>query len=704
MVELFFNRELSWLKFNERVLEEACDVEKPLLERLKFVSIFTSNLDEFYMVRVGSLFDQSLIGTKNADTKTSMLPAQQIKAINEVVAQLYPRRDEAYQNIMKSLANITYSHSSFKSLEGGERHITKEYFQSSVMPLLSPQIIDLRHPFPHLENKQQYIGVRLKSKDSRMFGIIPLPREFERIYIIPGSRSFLLTEDIVLRYADIVFGVYNVESKAIFRVTRNADIDINEGLFDEDTDYRNVMREILKKRGKLSPVRLETNSFEDNELLNFFSSRLDLNRSQCFLCHSPLDMNFVFKLEDSYDVKIRERLLFAPVKPQWPSTFEHSHIMSQVQKNDLMLSYPFESMRPFIELVREASEDSRVLSIKMTLYRVGRQSQIVQHLCAAAENGKDVTVVVELRARFDEQNNINWANFLEEAGCKVIYGIEEYKIHGKIVLITLKTHDGTRYITNISTGNYNETTAKLYTDLSMLTADQEIGEDAVQFFNNVNIGNISGKYRHLLVAPSSLKIEILAHVAEEVEKAVAGQPAYITFKMNSLSDKEVIEALVVASQAGVKIKLITRGICCLRPGVSGFTDNIEVISIVGRFLEHSRIYSFGEGSQRKIFISSADMMTRNTQRRLEIAAPVYSPLLVERISNMLDVILRDNVKARILKCDGTYSHVINSEKKLDSQKYFYDEAYLMAEKAQQQEQAKAFVNRSLFTRLFKRRD
>jgi polyphosphate kinase len=717
MAELYINRELSWLKFNERVLEEACGSETPLYERLKFVSIFASNLDEFYMVRIGSLFDQSLVDGKSIDNKTNMRPEDQIKAVNEATKELYPYRDNAYFDVMKSMSAVTCYHTGFKALDGGEKRIVKAYFESQVLPLLSPQIIDVRHPFPHLENKFVYIGVRLKSKglptksknahmkpkDTKLFGVLPLPRDLERIYMVPGSKGYLLAEDIVLRYADIVFDVYNVEAKAVFRVTRNADIDINEGLFDEDTDYRNFMQDLIKKRGKLSPVRLETSSTGDSELCNFFLSKLNLTKSQCFSCESPLDLSFVFKLEERFDSAVKEKLIYAPLRPQWPAALERGNITAQVRKNDILLSYPYESMKPLIELLREASEDNEVSAIKITLYRIGSQSQIVQHLCTAAENGKDVTVIVELRARFDEQSNINWSNVMEEAGCKVIYGIDEYKVHSKILLITRHTKSGTEYITNIATGNYNENTARQYADIAFITADKEIGEDAAQFFHNLNIGNIDGSYRKLLVSPSGLKSGILALIDGEKNKAAQGKPARIIAKMNSLTDKEVIDKLIEASQAGVKISLIIRGICCLRPGVENYTDHIEVISIVGRFLEHSRVYSFGVGSEAKIYIGSADMMTRNTERRIEIVVGLRDPNIILRLSNMLDIQLRDNVKARLLHADGSYTPVVSDGEQVDSQGSFYQQAYRRLE-VKAAEAKSTDKHRFVFRSLFKKRD
>ena len=680
MAELYLNRELSWLKFNERVLEEACDRSIPLLERLKFAAIFASNLDEFYMVRVGSLLDQTLIRSKRRDNKTGMLPQEQIDAVNRAVTELCPYRDNAYVQIMKDLRSFSVCHIPFRELDGGEKRRAKAYFENEVLPLLSPQIIDMHHPFPHMENRKVYVGVRLKSREGKLFGILPMPREVGHVHMIT-DRGFVLLEDLVLRYADIAFSSCSVESRALFRVTRNADINVTDALFDEDIDYREYMQEILKKRGKLSPVRLETSTFADTELTAFFLSRLGLGVGQCFVNESPLDMGFVGELETIIDSRLRERLLYPPVRPQWPACLRRGPVMPQLVSGDVLLSYPFESMRPFVDLIREASEDPRVISIQMTLYRIGSQSQIVQSLCAAAENGKDVTAIVELRARFDEQNNINWSNVLEDAGCRVIYGLDQFKVHGKLLLITLHGPHGVETITDIATGNYNESTARQYTDLSLITADPEVGEDAAEFFRNMKIGDIYGKYRRLLVSPSTFKTGMLGLIDGEIRKAREGRSARIIAKMNSLTDKEIIDRLIAASGAGVQIRLIIRGICCLRPGVPGFTENIEVRSIVGRFLEHSRFYLFGEGEDRVSYISSADLMTRNTERRVEIALPVRDPRITRRLSEIADMLLRDNAKARVLGPDGRYIPAECGGERHDSQMELVEQAYRQAEKA-----------------------
>lgn len=671
MESLYFNRELSFLKFNERVLGEAFDPGTPLFERLRFISIFVSNLDEFYMVRVGSLHDQTLLGHETVDNKTGMTASQQISAVNDAVRALYPERDKAYVDSMNSLFGTAAYHTRFKNLDGTLRHFVKDFFTREIMPLLSPQIIDAKHPFPHLINKMVYIAVRLKSKNSNHFGVIPMPAGLDRVFPLPGENGFLLLEDILYRYADSVFGVYKVESKTVLRVTRNADLEISAGLLDEDIDYRRYMGEIIKKRARLSPVRLETADGADASTVDFFRTKLGLSKSQCFSCSSPLDLSFVSKLEPLLSPRLREKLIYTPARPQWPACLTHDKILPQILDHDVLLSYPYESMKPLVELLHEAAEDKTVLSIKITLYRVGSQSQIVQNLCAAAENGKDVTVLIELRARFDEQNNINLSNLMEEAGCRVIYGVGEFKVHSKILLITRKVDRKFQYITHIGTGNYNENTAKLYADFNLITADSSIGEDAADFFQNLTIGNVQGKYRRLLVSPYGLKSGIIELIRREAEKAREGRSARIIAKMNSLTDKDVIDELIDASRAGVKISLIIRSICCLRPGIPGSTDNIEVRSIVGRFLEHSRVYCFGEGDDKKVYLSSADMMTRNTTRRVEIAVPVLDRRIAAEIYTMLETMLRDNLKARIIGESGDYNTINGGSVKLDSQMTFY---------------------------------
>lgn len=676
MDKLYFNRELSWLKFNERVLSEATDHNNPLFERLKFLSIYASNLDEFYMIRVGSIFDQMLLGDAAFENKTNLSPKDQVDAVNEEVRKFCRRRDKTYFEIMAGFAKTTITHTKIKWLHKEEKQEVKAYFKKQVLPLLSPQIIDVKHPFPNLENKVIYIASCLMSKKKVLFGVVPLPHDLPRLYVLPDNKGFLLLEEIILHYANTIFDGYKIESKTIIRVTRNADLDIDDDLFEENNDYINYMDDIIKKRSKLLPVRFETSGCKGNAILNFFLSKLRLNKTQSFDLNSPLDLSFVPDLQNYFDVEAQRSLVYRPVKPQWPSGLSRGKVFEQILKKDVLLSLPFESMQPLAELVREAAQDENVVSIKITFYRVGMQSLIAQYLCDAAENGKDVTVAIELQARFDEQNNIRWSRIMEQAGCNIIYGVEDLKVHSKIMLITRKAEDGSlHHITHIGTGNYNEKTARQYVDLGLLTANPEIGSDAVKFFQELAIGNISGEYKHLLVSPANLKETLMKLIDDEIEKKKAGKPARIIAKMNSLTDKELIDGFIKASREGVKISLIVRGICCLRPGVKKHTDNIEVRSIVGRFLEHSRVYCFGEGVDAKVYISSADMMTRNMTHRVEIAAPVLDRDIAGRLIKMLDIMLADNVKARILQPDGTYIRYENGEKPLDSQMYFYNQAY-----------------------------
>lgn len=674
MQELYFNRELSWLKFNQRVLEESACEETPLYERLRFVSIFASNLDEFYMVRVGTLLDQSSAAGV-VDNKTRMTPAEQIKAVNKVVRELYPLRDGAYRDVMDRLSEVTVHHTRFRALDGGERRLVETMLHFDILPVLSPQIIDLKHPFPHLENLQMYIGVRFKSKDGRLFGVIPLPRELDRILLIPGGGKFLLLEDVLLHYASTIFSAYTVEAKAVFRVTRNADIRLSHQAMFEETNYRELMNEMLQKRRRLAPVRLEVSDDGDEALLGFFLKLLGLSKSHCFVCRAPLDLGFVAEMEKYIPPEVRGTLEYTPLRPQWPGAVPHTHIADQLRYGDLLLSYPYDSMRPLIELIREAAEDREVTSIKMTLYRISDHSQIVQHLCTAAENGKSVTVVIELRARFDEKNNINWSKILEESGCQVIYGLGDLKVHSKLLLITRRAHSRPQAIVNIATGNYNESTARFYADLSLLTADPEICEDAARFFRDVSMGSMTGRYRRLLVAPETLKPRFLALIAEQKSRAEQGGHGRIIAKMNSLTDKDVIDALAAASQSGVEIDLIVRGICCLRPGVEGRTDHITVRSIVGRFLEHARIYCFGAGEEASYYIGSADMMTRNTENRVEVLVPVKSKRIRAQLGGMLALQLQDNVKGRLLGSDGNYRPCPQDAARVDSQIVLYERAY-----------------------------
>lgn len=659
--------------FNERVLDEALNKNNPLFERLKFVSIFSSNLDEFYMVRVGSLNDQRLLPGVKLDVKTHMSPGEQLSAIFEYTAKLIPQQDKAYAQILKELAKKGVHIAHFDQLSQEDEKFLSSYFKNEIMPFISPFIIDKRHPFPFLENMSKYIGVQLTAKGKCVrFGIIPVSQSFPPFIKLPGdSFRVCLIGDIIMHYADKVFKKYHVKEKTIFKIVRNADIDIQEGLFDEDIDFRDTMKKLLKARKKLCPVRLDLYGEVSPEFKKYLLSKLHLDAAQAFVHHSPLDLKFPFAFED----KVRERkpkLLYPALLPREPKFLNPiDPVMAQVQKKDVLLSYPFESMNYFIKLLNEAAEDPSVVSIKITLYRVAKNSKVIDALIRANDNGKEVFAVVELRARFDEQNNIDWSDRLEDAGVHLSYGLDDYKTHSKICLITRKTPDGIAHITQIGTGNYNEKTAAQYTDFCLITANPEIGRDASEFFTNMSLGQTTPRPRHLLIAPRAFRTKILGFIDEEIKKASKGTPASIILKINSLTDKPIIDKLIEASQAGVSIQLIIRGICCLRSGIKGLTDNIQVISIVGRYLEHSRIYSFGSGSDQKLYISSGDMMTRSTETRVEIGVPIYDPDIKAELNHMLEIMLSDNVNARIQQPDGSYTRVKHDSPSVDSQRLFF---------------------------------
>lgn len=678
MTSCYDNRELSWLKFNVRVLEEARDSSVPLCERLLFSQIFQSNLDEFFMIRVGSLTDRVLVDDNKEDNKTGMTPKEQLEAIYRRVRELVPIKDETYFDTVKELEKIGVEHVKIPSLTPEEEGYLRAYFNSEIRPLISPQVVDKRHPFPFLKNKEIYAVTHLESKNSVKLGIIPAGGSFPRIIPLPDKSRlrFLLAEDVILHYCGSVFENYRLLDKALIRITRNADINMEEGLYDHEVDLRQVMEELLKKRKKLAPVRLEISGKLGKEAVEYLCRQLELSNEQISQCTAPLDMGFIFSLRNRIE-KAHPEMFFEPVSPRLPATISPNiPMIQQILRRDIMLSYPYESIRPFIRLLNEAGNDPDVISIKITLYRVASNSKIVEALINAAENGKEVFVLVELRARFDEENNIEWSKRLERAGCKVMYGPENLKVHSKLMLITRKNGNELQHITQIGTGNYNEKTSELYTDLSLMTADPEIGEEAGTVFNALSIGNLVENTSHLLVAPLSLQNKIIDYIDGEIASARSGGEGYIGLKLNSLTDKVLIDKLIEASCAGVKIEMVIRGISCLVAGVSGLTENITVRSIVGRYLEHSRIYIFGKGDRQRIYISSADFMTRNTIRRVEVAAPVKSPELRKRVLHIFDIMMRDNVKARIQLPDGTYKRIspTEGEEALMAQQYFIDEA------------------------------
>lgn len=687
MENIYMNRELSWLKFNERVIEEAENPEVPLCERMNFVSIYQSNLDEFFMVRVGSLQDQMLVNKKIRDNKTNMTSEEQIKAILKEVKRLNKRKDAAYKDLMERVEEYGIKLIDFTMAKSDEKKYLEQYFNNEIVPLSSPTIVGKRQPFPFLKNENIYAVVVLETRSGKeRIGIIPCTNNMvERLVELPGGKGrYILSENIILHYIGKVFKGYKVKGKSLIRVVRNADIDA-DALYDEDLDYREFMADLMKERKKLSPVRLDMSREIDESVVEALCRYLDVLPERVFRSEAPLDLSFVYKIQDL--LRMNPELFYEKRVPQKSASFRDGvSILQQIEEGDKLLSYPYESIRPFLHMLNEAAEDDSVISIKMTLYRLAKQSKIIEALCEAAENGKEVVVLVELRARFDEENNIRWSRMLEKAGCQIIYGLEGYKVHSKLCLITKKGRDGIEYITQIGTGNYNEKTARLYTDLALMTADEQIGMDAAKVFQALAKGETVEESGHLLVAPKCLQSRVIDMIEEQIRIKKNGGEAYIGLKLNSLTDKKIMDKLVDASCAGVHIDMIIRGICCLIPGVKGQTENIHIISIVGRFLEHSRIYIFGCGEKRKYYISSADFMTRNTVKRVEVAAPVYSPALKERIQGIFDLMLSDNKKARVENADGMYTLVKCEGEPVNSQEMLYQEAYdRAAERAQAKE-------------------
>ena len=678
--QVYMNRELSWLKFNERVLEEAENKKVPLCERLTFASIYQSNLDEFFRVRVGSLIDQMLLGGKIRDNKTKMTAKEQIQAVLHQVTKLNRRKDAVYETIMGQLEDQGVRMVDFRKISKKESEYLEKYFLSEIAPVISPTIVGKRQPFPFLKNNEIYAVVVLQTKSGKeKLGIIPCSNTgFKRLVELPTAGTYMLVEELILHYIPKVFKRYNIKAKSLIRVTRNADIDA-DALYDEDLDYRDFMTELIKRRKKLAPVRLELTREMDGEIVDILCDYLELDSEHVFQVQSPLDLSFVFEIQDT--LRRVPELFYEKRMPQRSPQFkEDESIFPQLKEKDKLLSYPYESMKPFLNFLREAANDKDVISIKMTLYRVAKHSKIVEYLIDAAENGKEVLVLVELKARFDEENNIEWSRRLEDAGCRVIYGLDGYKVHSKLCLVTRKSEGQVEYYTQIGTGNYNEKTARLYTDLSLMTANVEIGVEAAKVFQALSMEETVDNVEHLLVASRCLQNRILSMIDEEISYAKEGKEAYIGLKMNSLTDKKIIDKLIEASQAGVKIDMVIRGICCLIPGVKGKTENIQVRSIVGRFLEHSRIYIFGTQEREKIYIASADFMTRNTLRRVEVAAPIYDKDLKMQLEEMFITMLSDNQKARQEDSRGNYEIVAVQETPLNSQEFFYDQAYMNAQK------------------------
>lgn len=678
-IGLYENRELSWLKFNERVLEEAEDTSVPLCERMTFLSIFQSNLDEFFMVRVGSLEDQKLLSQKLRENKTNMTAGEQIEAILKRVAELNERKDAIYASIMKEVGEKGVHLTDFKALAKSESKYLEEYFMKEIVPLLSVMIVGRKQPFPFLKGQEIYALAVLGTRNGKKkIGIIPCSSSvFPRLIRIPTKDdTYMLVEELILHFLPKVYKGYKVLEKSVIRVTRNADIDFN-AVYDEDLDYRDKMAQIVKLRKKLAPVRLELSRDINEDMIKQVCEYAEMEEPHVFLNQAPLDLSFLFQIEDI--LRKDANLVYQRRVPQpSPMLKSNEHIIPQILDHDVLLSYPYESIKPFLQMLQEAARDPEVISIRMTLYRLARNSKVVEALTEAAENGKQVDVLVELKARFDEANNIEWSRTLEDAGCHVVYGIAGLKVHSKLCLITRKVGDEIQYITQVGTGNYNEKTSRLYTDLSLITADKRIGEEAAKVFQAILLGSVVEDMEHLLVAPKCLQNKVLAMIENEIQIAKEGKPAYIGIKINSLTDKKIIDKLIDASRAGVKIDMVIRGINCLRSGIPGDTGNIHIVSIVGRFLEHSRIYIFGTHDRDKVYIASADFMTRNTLRRVEVAAPLYDETVKNKVRKMFATMLRDNVKAREQQPDGSYQKLSMVGPALNSQEYFYEEAYMEA--------------------------
>ncbi|OON91315.1 MAG: polyphosphate kinase 1, partial [Epulopiscium sp. Nele67-Bin001] len=650
----------------------------PIGERLRFISIFSKNLDEFFMIRVGSLFDQIAIGDNNIDSRSGMSPQMQLEKIFHKVRYLYEQKDRAYKEITAQLKEYDVHNLRFKELSKHEIEHVKKYFNEYIKPILSPSIVSRHFPFPHLDNNRISVVLKLKAGEKIAHGIISIPANCPKIIFLNGDKTrFILTEYVILKYANKLFKKFEVLEKNTIRITRNADINLDDGVDDEDEDYVEHLKTVLKLRGRLTPVRLEYTSTLELDTVKLLKKNLKLAEDYFINTNLPMNFDFVSELLDKLPTQILEKITYSRIVAQpSPNIDLNKPVMQQVWEKDVLLSFPYENISPFLRLLREAASDPKVASIKITIYRMAHKTRIVDYLCRAAEHGKTVFVIMELRARFDENNNINWTEKLIESGCTVVYGLESYKVHSKVCLISFMEEESGEisYISQIGTGNYNETTAKLYTDLSLMTANQNIGKDLDEFFKNIPTENVHGEYNSIIVSPNSIKDKIIALLDEEIDKQQNYGNGRVIIKINSLTDKGIIKALVKASNAGVKIDLIIRGISCLLPDVVGYSENIKITSIIGRYLEHSRVYAFGTGEDLKMFISSADCMTRNLEKRVEVATPIYDDDIKQRIYNSLEIMLKDNVKARFMTATGEYVKKPDGDM-LDSQMYFVKEAY-----------------------------
>lgn len=659
------NRELSWLKFNERVLEEANNLNIPVLERLNFFEIFNSNLDEFFMIRVGSLKDLYLLNDNVIDTKTGDTPKEQLDKIYQRVKELYIKKEEIYKNLVKDLANNNINFIQTKNLNQEEEKQIKKTFKGQIMPFLSPQVIDFNHPFPNLENKKSYIIVTIADKSNKdIFGIVEVNSRLVKMLKLKEN-NYLFVEKILYDYVNLIFKGFKIKSKNIIRLTRNGDLNVDDNILEEHEDFRKLMKQLLKKRKTLTPVRLECHKKLDDKLKEYLINKLNLTENEIFVSKAPFSLAFLSELRKEANYKKHLYPKFEHIDSKYLKS--NDNIIAQVKNHDALLFYPFNSIDPFIKLIKEAAYSKTVTSIKITIYRLASKSKLVDYLCLAAEMGKEVTILIELRARFDELNNIDYSERLEYSGCKVMYGFDEFKVHSKLCLITENVDGKVKYITQIGTGNYNESTVNVYTDYSLITANEEIGQDASMFFQNMLLANLDYSYNHFLVSPYHLRNELISLIDEEIAK---GHDGYIFLKLNSITDIKLINKLVEASKAGVTVNMIVRGICCIIPEKKGFTDNIHIHSIVGRFLEHSRIYQFGKGLEAKMYISSADWMTRNTVRRVEVAAPILDNRIKQDILDEITIMWNDNVNGRVLASDGNYYKLKQQEVLVDSHKYF----------------------------------
>ena len=677
------NRELSWLKFNERVLNEAGNPGVPLAERLTFASIYQSNLDEFYRVRVGTLMDQIESDEIICDNKTNMTSEEQVKAIIKTTRELDRKKDKIYEQLMGELEPKGIRLINFNKLSAEEGKLLETYFDHEIAPYLSAIIVNKQQPFPFLKDREIYAVACLTLKSGKVrTAIIPCSNNvFRRLIDIPTRKgSFMLSEELILHFLPKMFKNYEVKEKSLLRVTRNADID-TETIYDEDLDYRKAMEKLIRQRKRMNPVRMELSRELNKKMVSALCKDIHVVQEHVFLSKVPLDMSFVFSIQNYLKDTHQDGLFYGRRTPRMTSQLdEKQSLIPQIMEKDVLLSYPFESIKPFLNLLNEAARDESVVSIKITLYRLANKSQIVDALIEAAENGKEVVVLVELRARFDEESNILYSKMLEDAGCRVIYGLSGYKVHSKLCLISRKTEEGVSYITQIGTGNYNEKTSAIYTDLSLITANREIGKEAADIFAALLRGETVEETNILLVAPKCLQNKILDMIEDEIVHVKNGEEGYIGVKINSLTDKVIIDKLVEASKAGVRIEMIVRGICCLIPGVKNCTENIKVVSIVGRFLEHSRIYRFGTKEREKLFIASADFMTRNTVRRVEVAVPILDQGLREQLDWMFDTMMNDDEKGKCLNEKGVYEDRELNKVKINSQELFYEMAYRNAER------------------------